>query len=138
MDPLPSSSSYPHSYLPPYPFQEHPFYLPIILYLYTFSTDSLPHPNAPIHIVYWACPPTPHFRFFGLFLAISLLSALSPTILYPLLLFIKALHSLPGPSHPPAPACPHFRFFERFFDVLLHVFLSHFVYTCTYIIISIE
>ena len=65
MDPLPSSSSYPHSYLPPYPFQEHPFYIPIILYLYTFSTDSLPHPNAPIHIVYWACPPTPHFRFFG-------------------------------------------------------------------------
>src|ERR1700683_4226163 len=81
------------SYLPPYPFQEHPFYLPIILYLYTSSTNSLSHPNVPIHIVYWACPPTPHFRFFGVFFAIYLLSSLSPTFLYPLLLFIKALHS---------------------------------------------
>ena len=125
MDPLPSSSSYPHSYLPPYPFQEHPFYIPIILYLYTFSTDSLPHPNAPIHIVYWACPPTPHFRFFGLFLAISLLSALSPTILYPLLLFIKALHSLPGPSHPPAPACPPAPIFA-FLDAFLMFYCMYF------------
>src|ERR1700728_2248985 len=114
MDPLPSSSSYPHSYLTPYPFQAHPFYFPIILYLSTFSTDSLSHPNAPIHIVYWPCPPTPHFRFFGLFLAISLLSAPSPTILYSLLLFLKAFHSLPGPSHPPAPLPPFSLFWMLF------------------------
>ena len=135
MDPLPFSSSYPHSYLPPYPFQEHPFYLPIILYLYTFSTDSLSHPNAPIHILYWACPPTPHFRFFGLFLAISLLSALSPTILYPLLLFIKALHLLPGPSHPPAPACPptpHFAFLPIYGHLFsIHLYCISFIHVYT-------
>src|SRR5882762_1841471 len=56
MDPLPPSFPYPPSYLPPYPLHTHLFYLPTILYPYTFSTDFSSHPNAPIHIVYQPCP----------------------------------------------------------------------------------
>ena len=140
MDPLPSSSSYPHSYLPPYPFQEHPFYLPIILYLYTSSTNSLSHPNVPIHIVYWACPPTPFSLFWTVFSHLPAISTLphhfiSIAIVYQGSPFTSWPIPFPCPCLPP---CPHFRFFGRFLDALLHVFLSHFVYTCKYMIISIE
>src|SRR6267154_1195749 len=41
---------------------------------------------------------------------------------------------IPSPS-PCLPPCSHFCFFGRFMNTL---FLSHFIYTCTYIIISIE
>ena len=106
IDPLPSCFPYPPSYLPPYPLPLLPFYFPTLLFQYTYSTDFPSHPNAPIHIVYQSCPPTPHFRFFGSFLAITLLPAPSLTIIYLLQLFLKACYPLPDPFHSPAPTCP--------------------------------
>ena len=94
--------------------------IPIYILHRLFTPSKCPHSYCILGL-----PPTPHFRFFGLFLAISLLSALSPTILYPLLLFIKALHSLPGPSHPPAPACPPAPIFA-FLDAFLMFYCMYF------------
>src|ERR1700683_3974779 len=83
---LPFSQHYIHMYIP------HPLFysIPIPPFILYAGPASLP----------------PNFAFFGHFLAISLLPAPSPTTLYPFLLFAKALHFYPGPSHPPAPACP--------------------------------
>src|ERR1700677_1179836 len=99
-----------------------PFISPSLLFPRTPLLS--PHYPIPIYILHqlfipFQCPHSycilglPHVCFFGLFLAIS----------------------SPCPCLPP---CPHFRFFVRFLDASLHVFLSHFLYTCTYMIISIE
>jgi len=52
------------------------------------------------------CPSAPYFRFFGPFFAIPLLPVPSSIIAHPFPLPFKALHPLPGPFHPPAPAFP--------------------------------
>src|ERR1700683_3660641 len=141
MYPLPLCSPYLPPYLPSYPPQLPPFYFPTLLYLHTFSNDFLFHPNAPIHIVYQPCPPTPHFRFFGPFLAAPLLPVPPPTIQCLLQLISKAFYPLLDPSYPPTPACPpcpHFRFSEQFMNAFLHEFLFLSTYTCTYIMCSVE
>src|SRR5882762_10185190 len=110
------------------------------MHMYMLS-DFLSHPNAPIHIVYQPCPLNPHFRIFGPFLAIPPATTILP---HPSTTPTTTFQSSPPPSWPipfPCPClppCSHFRFFGRFMNALLHVFLSHFIYTCKYIIISIE
>ena len=123
--PCPHTPPYLPWYPPPCPPQMLPSCFPIIIYIYTPHTTSLSHSNAPIHIVYQPCPPTPYFRFFGPFLAIPLLPVPSPIIPHPFPLLFKALHSLPGPFHPPAPAFPPAPIFA-FLDNLWTLFCMYF------------
>ena len=131
MYPLPLCSPY----LPSYPPQLPPFYFPTLLYLHTFSNDFLFHPNAPIHIVYQPCPPTPHFCFFGPFLAIPLLPVPSPTIQYLLQLISKAFYPLLDPSYPPTPACPPPAPIFTFLNNLWTLFCMNF---CSYLHIHVH
>src|ERR1700729_2524192 len=101
-----------------------------------FSPSKCPHS-------YWilGLPPYPPFSlFWTVFSHLPAISTLPHHFISIAIVYQSSpFTSWPIPSPCPClPPCPHFRFFGRFFDVLLHVFLSHFVYTCTYIIISIE
>jgi hypothetical protein len=137
LTPLSSCSPYLPLYLLSYPHQLHPFYLHIIIYLYKFLTDFFIPPKHPHSYCMPAQPPTLPFRFFVLFIAFPLLPApytIFP-IYIPLLFYIPP--PLPGPPHPPTPY-PSFSLFDSFMDAFLHVFLFYSIYTCTYMITSIE
>src|ERR1700728_1850359 len=136
----------------------------LILLLPPFISHSLPFPSTPLLFPHYpipiyilhrlfipsqcphsycilALPPYPPFSLF--WTVFSHLPAISTLPYHFTSIAIVSqgppFTSWPIPSPCPClPPCPHFRFFGCFFDALLHVFLSHFVYTCTYMIISIE
>jgi len=90
---------------------------------------------------YPALPPTLPFRFLRSFMVTPLLPEPSPTITHSFTLFIRAFYPLPDPSHPPAPACPplpSFSLFWLIYGYFCIYFLSYPIYTCTYMIHSIE
>jgi len=141
MDPLPSCSPYLPSYLPPPCLKLLSFHSPTISYLYTLTADVL-YPKVLQLYSYPALPPTLPFRFLRSFMVTPLLPEPSPTITHSFTLFIRAFYPLPDPSHPPAPACPpplpSFSLFWLIYGYFCIYFLSYPIYTCTYMIHSIE
>lgn len=108
---------YQHYPTPPYPCLAHPIPLPL--------------PG----------PPTSHFAFLILSMAIPMLSEPFPTLIYSLALFSRVPLPLPGPSHPllpPTPPHSPFRFFGSFMNAFLCTFISYSIYMCIYMICSIE
>src|ERR1700729_3825612 len=104
--------------------------IPIYILHRLFIPSKFPHSYCILGLL-----PYPPFSLF--WTVFSHLPAIS-TLPHHFISIAIVYQSSPFTSWPIPSPCPHFRFFGRFFDVLLHVFLSHFVYTCTYIIISIE
>lgn len=129
MDTLSSCSPYLPVYLPPYPPQLLPFYFSIILYIFKFPTDFLPHPNTLIHVVYQPCLLPYHFAFYTSY------SHPPVTRTHPPPLYINChcllrlstpclAHPIPLPCLPPL---PHFRFFNQFMSTFACISTSFYL-----------
>jgi hypothetical protein len=137
--------------LSPYP----PFRFFGIFYSCSPATSTIPHPYILNSIVFpcllipaWPIPspcpylpPYPYFAFLILFMAIPMLPAPSPTLIYSLALFPMSPYPCLAHWIPPTtylPPHPPFRFFGPFIDAFWCTFISYSIYMCTYIIYNIE
>jgi len=109
-------------------------------YTHVHSPATFLRSSSPPFLFHTSPIPLPPISLFLVFsMAVPLLPAPYPTLIYSPELFSHVPIPLPGPSHTPAlPTCPPFRLFGPFMDAFLCTFISYSIYMCTYMIYSIE